>query len=127
MNPTTKTADTPESLKAVARAENSLGLNAFMEYAAQRKYDHSLVFPLDLDTNGNQFINTDHFALEGLATFTCWLEKVFWTGVKDGKLGLNPRKLFQLDAPPQTAQSEGAAPVSGPPSSDAQTRTTESK
>ena len=108
LNPTTKTADIPEGIKSVIRANDSLRVRAMFDMFSGRHCCRcvSMQFCFRSDAFGNSFMDSDAAGIEGLSTFVARLQRRFWFDVAKGKLQLNPRRIFRpLAAPQQTTQS----------------------
>ena len=98
----TKTGFANEGLMAIARAEQSTRIRAFMDYISGRYkwVYHDKMFPMQQDAYGNQFLNSDGFAVEGVIMFVARVQRTYWEKVKTGEFGLNPKRLFR---PPHRA------------------------
>ena len=111
MNPTTKTALLPEGILAVIRAENSPNIKMLMDMRAKRddSWLNEWNFPWALDADGNRFIDTNHYCVQGVVIWAVWVQKLFWSQVAKGELSINPRALFRLpDAQPRILETLAA-------------------
>ena len=114
MNPLTKTADFFEAFKKTVRANDSLVLRFLFDLWLKRhdcwKWEND--FHFRMDDFGNSFLDSDCYAIEGLIVWEVMRWRKYWGGVATGELGINPRVLFELDAPQQSEQTSAEAPVS---------------
>lgn len=101
----TKTGFANEGLMRVARAEQSPRVRAFYDYVSGRYkwVYHDPMFPMQQDAYGNQFLNSDGPACEGVIMWEVGMWRAFFAGVRSGQLGLNPKRLFR--PPHQSAVS----------------------
>src|SRR5271155_3692771 len=114
MNPTTKTALLPEGIVKVIQAENSPTTKMLMDMRAGRNDDwlRGQTFPIAVDENGNQFMNTDVYCIDGVVIWSIWVWQLYWSQVRKGEIGLSPRVLFRLPEaePSQIRQTSVAQP-----------------
>lgn len=103
----TKTGLLNEGLLSIIRAEQSPRIRAYMDYISGRYkwLYHDPYFPMEQDAYGNQFLNTDGHACEGVILWVAGIQRTYWRGVESGEFELNPKRLFR---PPHRAQ---VAPV----------------
>ena len=103
MNPLTKNGQLPEAIASVIRANDSPRIRAYMEYATGRHklFEMGFHFPMEVDSYGNSFLNTDGFSLDGIIIWEVLVQRHFWGRVAKGELSLSPQQLFRLPAAPQ--------------------------